>query len=116
MKTKILSKPCRLCHKVKSLVKFSRDAGYKLGIKTYCKLCEKGLNKKYYQKRKRNLKGFNWQDVSKGLTLTAEDEFDSLYGNSDVRIKGKLVMRKGNIIDEKWYQKKLAQIKKGRNT
>lgn len=107
----ITSKPCRICHVPRPLKEFSRDAGFKSGIKTYCKLCEKGINRRNYQKKKRS-KGFSWQDVSKKLTATAEEEFDWLYGGADVEANGKLVMKKGKVIDKEWYRKKLAHIKK----
>lgn len=108
------SKPCKVCHKTKPLTEFSKDSQLKSGIKNHCKVCDKKINKKnYYQKKGRQLKGFNWQDF-KSLSSTLEDEFDGLYGNSDIKVKGKLVMRKGQILDEEWYKSKLYQLKKGR--
>ena len=102
------SKPCKICHITKPLTEFSKDSQVKSGISNSCKACDKIRN----AKRKRR-KGFNWQDVTKGFLTTAEEEFEGLYGNSTVKHKGKLVMKKGKVIDKKWYKKKLARIKKG---
>ena len=59
--------------------------------------------------------GFTWQNISKASLTTLEDEFNGLYGVSDVWVNSKLVMSKGKILDIKWYQKKLARLKRGRN-
>ena len=58
--------------------------------------------------------GFTWKDINKASSSTLEEEFNGLYGVSDVRVKGRLVMSKGKILDTKWYQKKLAKLKRGR--
>lgn len=60
------------------------------------------------------MKGFTWKDVSELSPTTAEEEFYNLFGNCNIWVKGKLVMKKGKIIDNKWYQKKLRQLRKGR--
>ena len=62
------------------------------------------------------MSGFTWQDISKAGSSTLEEEFNGLYGVSDVRVKGRLVMRKGKILDIKWYQEKLARLKRGRRS
>ena len=100
------SKPCKICHITKPLTEFGKDAQVKSGISNRCKACDKIKN----AKRKRV--GFIWQDV-KNLSETLEEKFDGLYGTSNVKVKGKLVMRKGKVIDEAWYQKKLNRLKKG---
>jgi len=61
------------------------------------------------------MKGFTWKDVS-DIPATPESDFLGLYGTSDVRVRGKLVMRKGKILDEGWYQKKLRRLEKGRGS
>ena len=60
------------------------------------------------------MKGFTWKDATDCCPTTPEDDFTALYGTSDVRVKGRLVMRKGKILDIKWYQKKLRRLEKGR--
>lgn len=107
--TNIDSKPCKICHIIKPLSEFSKDLQCKDGISNRCKACDKIKNSK------RRRKGFNWQDVTKGLSLTVEEEFKSLYGGADVKHKGKFVMKKGIILDKKWYKKKLLRIKKFRS-
>lgn len=106
--TNINSKPCKICHITKPLTEFGKDAQVKSGISNRCKACDKMKN----AKRKR--KGFNWQDIQQ-LTTTPEEEFIDLYGSVDVKHKGKWVMKKGKVLDEAWYQKKLDRLKKGRS-
>jgi len=100
------TKPCKICHITKPLTEFSKDSQVKSGISNRCKTCDKIKNSK------RTRKGFTWQDVS-GLSLDIQDEFAGLYGTSDVRVRGRLVMREGKVLDEKWYQRKLRRLKKG---
>ena len=64
--------------------------------------------------RKMIIKGWNWKEIDKCCPATPESDFADLYGTSDVRVMGKLVMRGGKVIDEGWYQKKLRRLKKGR--
>lgn len=101
------SKPCKICHTTKPLTEFGKDAQVKSGISNRCKACAKVKN----AKRKRV--GFTWKDAQQ-LTTTPEEKFDGLYGTSNVKVKGKLVMRKGKILDEAWYQKKLRRLRKGK--
>lgn len=107
------SKPCKICHKIKSLKEFSNNAQIKSGISNRCKACDKKQNAKRFPRKRRTV-GFSWQDITKGLLLSLEEEFDGLYGNSTIRIKGKLVIKKGKVLDEEWHQKKLLQLRKGR--
>ena len=106
---KSITKPCNICHIPKPLTEFTKDPQCKLGVTNRCKICTKEYHKKYYQRTRG--KGFNWRDF-KDLSLTPEEEFNYLYGGADVEVEGKLVMKEGKIIDKKWYEKKLARIKK----
>jgi len=45
--------------------------------------------------------------------LTINEEFKGFYRGSDVEVKGKVVMQKGKVVDEEWYQEKLSSIRKG---
>ncbi len=101
------SKPCKICHLEKPLTEFSKDSQLKSGISNRCKACDKEKNSKRY-------KGFSWKDVKDACPTTPESELAGLYGTSDVRVKGKLVMRKGQVLDEAWYQRKLDKLRKGR--
>lgn len=111
IKERIGHKRCRKCCTLKPLAEFYKDPKGRLGRRSSCKDCtKKREKKKYYQKRKSE--GVNWIEVSKALSLSPEEKFELLYGGSTVRVKGKLVMKKGKVIDEKWYQKKLNRLKK----
>ena len=101
------SKPCKICHIIKPLTEFSKDSQVKSGVSNRCKSCDKIKNSK------RTKKGFTWKDVQQ-LTTTPEEEFEWLYGGADVEHKGKWVMKKGKVIDKKWYQKKLNRLKKNK--
>ncbi len=101
------SKLCKICHLEKPLTEFSKDSQLKSGISNRCKACDKEKNSKRY-------KGFSWKDVKDAYPITPESELAGLYGTSDVRVKGKLVMRKGQVLDEAWYQRKLDKLRKGR--
>ncbi len=86
------SKPCRVCHLEKPLTEFSKDTQLKSGISNRCKTCDKIKNSK------RSNKGFTWKDAA-DIPATPESELTDLYGTSDVWTKGKLVMRKGKVLD-----------------
>ncbi len=102
------SKPCKICHTVKPFTEFCKNSQIKSGISNRCKACDKIKNSKRIKG-----KGWGWKDI-KSLSPTLEQEFDDLFGSCNVWAKGKLVMRKGEILDEEWYQKKLCQLGKGR--
>ena len=104
------SKICKVCHVKQPLTNFSKDSQLKSGLSNRCKTCDKIKNgKRSYRKRQSVL---GWQEVTKRLSPSPEEQFKDLYGNADVEHKGKLVMEKGKILDEKWYQRKLLYIKK----
>ncbi len=102
------SKPYKVCYTEKPLTEFSKDSQLKSGISNRCKACDKIKN----SKRSGN-KGFTWEDV-KALTLTPEEEFSDLFGNCNIWAKGKLVMKKGVVIDEEWYRGKLERLRRGK--
>lgn len=60
------------------------------------------------------IKGWNWKDITECCPTTAEEEFYELFGNCNIRVKGKLVMKKGVIIDKEWYRGKLERLRRGR--
>lgn len=111
--TNIDSKPCKICHLTKALTEFSKNSQLKSGISNRCKACDKKQNDKRFPQTRQTI-GFSWQDISKGLLLSLEEEFNGLYGNSTIREKGKLVMSKGKVLDQEWYQGKLSKLEKGR--
>lgn len=55
--------------------------------------------------------GFSQEDASP-LRIPPEEKFQDLYGGTTVEAGGKIVMKEGEILDKKWYRKKLVRIKK----
>jgi len=60
------------------------------------------------------MKGFTWKDVSDMSPTPPESELTDLYGTSDVRVRGHLVMKAGTVVDEEWYRGKLERLRRGR--
>jgi len=61
------------------------------------------------------IKGWNWKEINQCCPATPEEEFSDLFGNSNIRVKGKLVIKGGKVVDEEWYRGKLERLRKGRS-
>lgn len=103
-------KPCNICHLPKPLSQFSKNKQRKDGLSNHCRDCTKKKWLKY--KKEHGIKlplGFSYEDA-KEVPLSPEEKFMDFYADSDVTVKGVLVMQNGKVLDDEWYQKKLKRF------
>ena len=103
-------KPCKTCGKMKFLALFSKNSALKSGFSNYCRACSKKKWLKYKKEHGIKLPPGFCQEDAKEVPLSPEEKFLDSYADSDVIVKGVLVMQKGKVLDDKWYQEKLARL------
>ena len=108
------SKICSRCHLEKPLSQFNKDSSLKSGFASYCKACSRIKWLEYKERHNiTKIGGFSNEDA-RPVRVSPEEKFQDIFASVEYYIfGGKYVMKEGKILDQKWYQKKLAHIKKG---